>query len=130
MLEPGSYEPGGIEGTSPADLSGYVRHQQRQHLSSRSIAIGRRMAPIAGNLVKNGFFDDARFFRVVEGFMVQFGINGDPKVSAVWDAGRFHRRRGAGGSCLAAAARIPGSAVLTCFDEQRGGGERQLGNVS
>ena len=36
------------------------------------------------NLVKNGFFDDARFFRVLEGFMAQFGINGDPKISAVW----------------------------------------------
>jgi peptidyl-prolyl cis-trans isomerase A (cyclophilin A) len=36
------------------------------------------------NLVKNGYYDDARFFRVIDGFMVQFGINGDPKVSAVW----------------------------------------------
>jgi peptidyl-prolyl cis-trans isomerase A (cyclophilin A) len=36
------------------------------------------------NLVKNGFYDDARFFRVISGFMVQFGINGDPKISASW----------------------------------------------
>jgi peptidyl-prolyl cis-trans isomerase A (cyclophilin A) len=36
------------------------------------------------NLVKNGFFDNARFFRVIEGFMVQFGINADPKIAAVW----------------------------------------------
>ena len=36
------------------------------------------------NLVKNGFYNDARFFRVIEDFMVQFGINGDPKISAVW----------------------------------------------
>jgi len=36
------------------------------------------------NLVKNGFFDNARFFRVISGFMVQFGINADPKISAPW----------------------------------------------
>ena len=34
--------------------------------------------------MKNGFYDDTRFFRVVSGFMVQFGINGDPNVSAPW----------------------------------------------
>src|SRR5271165_4591573 len=36
------------------------------------------------NLVKNGFYDNTRFFRVVSGFMVQFGINGDPKIAAPW----------------------------------------------
>ena len=36
------------------------------------------------NLVKDGFFDGTRFFRDVAGFMVQFGINGDPKVNAAW----------------------------------------------
>jgi peptidyl-prolyl cis-trans isomerase A (cyclophilin A) len=41
------------------------------------------------NLVKNGFFDNTRFFRVVPNFMVQFGINGDPKVSAPWRTARI-----------------------------------------
>jgi len=38
------------------------------------------------NLVKNGGYDNCRFFRVVKNFMVQFGINGDPKISRVWRA--------------------------------------------
>jgi peptidyl-prolyl cis-trans isomerase A (cyclophilin A) len=36
------------------------------------------------NLVKNGFFDECRFFRVVPDFIVQFGINGNPAIQAVW----------------------------------------------
>ena len=36
------------------------------------------------NLVKNGFFTDIAFFRVIDGFMAQFGIHGDPNVSAMW----------------------------------------------
>jgi cyclophilin family peptidyl-prolyl cis-trans isomerase len=35
-------------------------------------------------LVKGGYFDGQRFFRVLSGFMAQFGIHGDPKVSATW----------------------------------------------
>jgi peptidyl-prolyl cis-trans isomerase A (cyclophilin A) len=41
------------------------------------------------NLVKNGFYDNVRFFRVISGFMVQFGINGDPRVSAPWREARI-----------------------------------------
>lgn len=41
------------------------------------------------NLVKNGFFNDARFFRVIDGFMVQFGINGDPGIMARWRAAQI-----------------------------------------
>jgi len=41
------------------------------------------------NLVKNGYFDNARFFRVVSGFMVQFGLHADPRVSAQWRGARI-----------------------------------------
>ena len=36
------------------------------------------------NLVRLGYYDNVTFFRVVEDFMVQFGIHGDPEVGSVW----------------------------------------------
>ena len=52
------------------------------------IDVHRDWAPIGAdrffNLVKNGFFDDVRFFRVISGFMAQFGIHGTPGVQSAW----------------------------------------------
>jgi peptidyl-prolyl cis-trans isomerase A (cyclophilin A) len=52
------------------------------------IRVDRSWAPRGAdrfyNLVKRGFYDNCRFFRVVPTFMVQFGIHGDPAVSAAW----------------------------------------------
>jgi peptidyl-prolyl cis-trans isomerase A (cyclophilin A) len=36
------------------------------------------------SLVKLGFYDDSRFYRYVQNFIVQFGINGDPKMNNRW----------------------------------------------
>ena len=41
------------------------------------------------NLVKNGYYNDCRFFRVISDFMVQFGINGDPALNQVWSPAQF-----------------------------------------
>jgi peptidyl-prolyl cis-trans isomerase A (cyclophilin A) len=52
------------------------------------IQVNRAWAPHGAdrfyNLVKNGFYNNVRFFRVISGFMVQFGVNGDPHISARW----------------------------------------------
>ncbi len=36
------------------------------------------------NLVKNGYYDGVKFFRVVPGFVVQWGIHGDPSIANKW----------------------------------------------
>lgn len=52
------------------------------------IQVNRDWAPNGAdrfyNLVKNGYYKDIAFFRVVSGFMAQFGIHGDPKLNNVW----------------------------------------------
>ncbi len=36
------------------------------------------------NLVKNGYYDGEKFYRVVPGFVVQWGIHGDPSIATKW----------------------------------------------
>ncbi len=53
------------------------------------IKIHRDWSPRAADrlyyLVSNGFYDNARFFRVINGFMAQFGFAGDPAITAAWE---------------------------------------------
>jgi peptidyl-prolyl cis-trans isomerase A (cyclophilin A) len=57
------------------------------------ITVHRSWAPLGAdrfyNLVKNGFYDDTRFFRVIKGFMVQFGISGDPAINGGMEQARI-----------------------------------------
>lgn len=52
------------------------------------VEVHRDWAPLGAErfkqLVTSGYFDGARFFRVVSGFMAQFGVAGDPAVTAKW----------------------------------------------
>ena len=70
-----------------------------------AIEVHRDWAPIGADqfysLVKTGFYDGDRFFRVVRNFVVQFGINGNPKTNRLWananlpdDPVTQHNRRG------------------------------------
>lgn len=53
-----------------------------------TIQVTREWAPRGAdrfyNLVKGGFYTDVRFFRVIANFMAQFGMNGEPQVTAAW----------------------------------------------
>jgi peptidyl-prolyl cis-trans isomerase A (cyclophilin A) len=52
------------------------------------VEVHREWAPLGAdrfyNLVKAGFYDDGRLFRVIPDFMVQFGINGNTAVQSKW----------------------------------------------
>ena len=52
------------------------------------VEVHRDWAPVGAdrfyNLVRNGYFTNAAFFRVVKGFVVQFGLSADPAVNKVW----------------------------------------------
>jgi peptidyl-prolyl cis-trans isomerase A (cyclophilin A) len=54
------------------------------------VEVHREWAPLGAdrfyNLVKLGFFTDGAFFRVIKGFMVQFGIPSDPVVARQWES--------------------------------------------
>jgi peptidyl-prolyl cis-trans isomerase A (cyclophilin A) len=57
------------------------------------VEVYREWAPLGAdrffNLVRNRYYDDIYFFRSIPGFMTQFGIHGQPPVSAAWKEARI-----------------------------------------
>jgi peptidyl-prolyl cis-trans isomerase A (cyclophilin A) len=57
------------------------------------VQVTRSWAPLGAdrfyNLVRGGFFTNAAFFRVIPGFMVQFGISARPEVAGPWERARI-----------------------------------------
>jgi peptidyl-prolyl cis-trans isomerase A (cyclophilin A) len=58
-----------------------------------TIEVHRAWSPLGAdrfyNLVTSGYYDDAAFFRVIENFMVQFGLSPYPEVNAAWKTARI-----------------------------------------
>jgi peptidyl-prolyl cis-trans isomerase A (cyclophilin A) len=83
--------------TNPAALNEKAPETYRAKFATTKgdflIEVTRSWAPNGAdrfyNLVKNGYYDGCSFFRVVYGFMVQFGINGDPALNAIWSEARI-----------------------------------------
>ena len=77
-------DPSALTETAPA----LFRARFDTSKGSFVIEVHREWAPIGAdrfyNLVKNGFYDGTRFFRVRPGFMAQFGLNGNPEIQSAW----------------------------------------------
>jgi peptidyl-prolyl cis-trans isomerase A (cyclophilin A) len=85
MLE----NPAGLREQAPATYKARFDTTKGEFVVEVTRAWAPKGADRFYNLVKNGFFDNVRFFRVVSGFMVQFGINGDPGIMARWRAAQI-----------------------------------------
>ncbi len=86
------------------------------------VEVNRVDAPVGAdrfyNLVKTGFFDGARFFRVVPGFVVQFGMAGDPAIYKKWNVtikDDAVKRTNARGTLVFAATSQPNSRTSQMF---------------
>lgn len=79
-------DPGSAQMTATAPESFRVRFATSR--GDFVVQVHRAWAPHGAdrfyNLVRGGFFDGTRFFRVLDGFMAQFGIHGDPALAAAW----------------------------------------------
>lgn len=86
---PGLLDPSQAQAEAPATFA--VRFKTTA--GDFEVDVTRSWAPQGAdrfyNLVRIGYYDDVAFFRVLDGFMAQTGINGDPAVNAAWSQARI-----------------------------------------
>ena len=71
------------------------------------------------NLVTSGYFTDVAFFRVLDGFVAQFGIHGDPDVNRAWNSANIQddevKQRNQRGTIVFAKTGMPNSRSTQFF---------------
>ncbi len=76
--------PGNLKANAPDDFEAKFVTTNGEF----TVEVHRDWSPLGAdrfyNLVRNGFFTDAAFFRYVPGFIVQFGIPAKPDIAKVW----------------------------------------------
>ena len=90
VTRPSLYRPSSLKDKAPE------AYQVRFTTTKGDILIDvtRAMAPIGAdrfyNLVKYGFYNGASFFRVMPGFIVQFGLGPTPAINGIWENAKIH----------------------------------------
>ena len=86
---PSLLNPASLTAKAPADFKAKFSTTAGDFV----VEVHRDWAPLGAdrfyNLVRNGYFTNAAFFRVVSGFVVQFGLSADPAVNKVWHEARI-----------------------------------------
>jgi peptidyl-prolyl cis-trans isomerase A (cyclophilin A) len=112
-------KPAALHATAPATFSVEFTTTKGTFVVTVHRAWAPRGADRFYNLAKAGFFDGDEFFRVVKGFVVQFGINGDPKVSKAWENANIKddpvKAHNTVGTITFAAASLPNTRTTQVF---------------
>ena len=82
--DPALLHPATLTAKAPARYDVTVKTTAGTFVVTVTRAWAPRGADRFYSLVKHGFFTDAAFFRVVPGFVVQFGLSANPAVNAAW----------------------------------------------
>jgi len=82
--KPSLKDPASVKAKAPETFQAKFETTQGDFVVSVTRAWSPNGADRFYTLVKNGFFDGVKFFRVVPGFVVQFGIHGDPALASLW----------------------------------------------